>query len=136
MYTAKTKKEELENLCFAVKITIDDNYGTINHQNIDEINKFVNETIEWLYSIENIDDNDDIYEQKINNLNNLSHKLYTVCQGLDLTIKNNDLQKNNIMDKFDEFDKFINGKTDCGTSIFDLAQQQAQKEIEHNITDE
>jgi molecular chaperone DnaK (HSP70) len=140
IYTAKTKREELENMCFGIKITIDDNYGTINHQNINKINEFVTETINWLYEINNNDSdnstNDILYEEKINKLNELSNDLYAYCQGLDLTIKKEELMKNNVMEKYDEFDKFIGGKNECGTSVFELAHRQALKEMEQDLANE
>lgn len=119
----KTKKDELEQLCYALMSSIMSNILALHEKHIQQLKIKVSETLDWIIEIEiqNKKENCDVpemeYQNKINELNGLCDKLY------ESIINTNGDQNNNI----DELLKSINtsvtsnmGFSTDGTSIADL----------------
>jgi heat shock protein 1/8 len=113
-----SKKEELENLCFALKITIDENML----HNCIELKNYIEETIKWIYESEINDENE--YNTRIEIINSMSS---TVLENI---------QQNPIIDTTFNNDQEDECEETEGTSIIALMQQNKNTVIEQMIMDD
>lgn len=139
------KKDELENLCYVIKIMIED--GAIpNCQKkfLDRLENKVDESLNWIYESENIC-SDEFYkecEDKINAINEISNELNNKTQGINDNI--NIFENREIIigeDNNEDYDEDYkdNDKDDeienKGISIITIMKNKRNKIMEKIISD-
>jgi molecular chaperone DnaK (HSP70) len=120
----KTKKEELENLCYTIRIMLDEKTIPLKTEDSENLNKLINQTLE---KIDNIEEEEIIL--MIDEINMLCTSAYNKIQGINLD--RNIFCNNNIIDNFNSDDNIKQG----GTSIDFLIKQRQIESIEQLIID-
>jgi molecular chaperone DnaK (HSP70) len=102
--------DELENLCYALKSSLAENYFNISNNNSILLETKIDDTLKWLLEtdVNNLIITEEQYDEKINDINNLCNQLYQLMIPTDIDKKIN--SKN---------DKIIE-ETINGTNICDL----------------
>jgi molecular chaperone DnaK (HSP70) len=73
----KTKRSELEQLCYALLSSIMSNILSLHEDHIQNLKKRINETLDWLIEIQDHKNEDEsIFQNKINDLNDLCNNLF------------------------------------------------------------
>lgn len=134
-------KYNLEQLCFALKIMIEDNVLNVRpglSNDIQLLSEQVENNINWLF--EDNDINDEFYlecNSKINYLNKLCCDLQNKMQGININEKV-DIFGNDriILDTEDEHKQDTNENDKKGTSVISILQKKKQIEMEKLINRE
>lgn len=126
---------ELENLCFSLRIMIEDGALPVKDEHLNKLKNLIEETIMWLYEQEELSQQvHDECENKINLINEASQSIQNIMQGLNLD-ENSDIfgksRQNVIIPEF-EIDEETNTNTG-GTSIFDIMQRNNANVLERMI---
>ena len=81
----KTKKDELEQLCYLLLGSIEKNIINLHEKQIMKIKNVVQSTLNWLVDIEvhQIEIDDSQYEMKINKINNICNTIYNTDSSVD-----------------------------------------------------
>lgn len=81
----KTKKDELEQLCYLLLGSIEKNIINLHEKQILKIKNIVQSTLSWLIDIEvhQIEIDDSQYEMKINKINNICNTIYNTDSNVD-----------------------------------------------------
>lgn len=84
-----SKKDELEQLCYAIKTSLSSNLYSIEESKIKDLNSYLDECLEWLLEIDVEDKkvDDEEYEKRIENINDICNNLYN--DMLDINLKFN-----------------------------------------------
>lgn len=98
----KTKKNELEQLCFAIKSSIASNLFSIKEESMVELDNMINKTFDWLIELDvqerkaelmntefKIDESE--YQSRIDSINDLCNNLYNSMMGVNITGNNNNV---------------------------------------------
>lgn len=121
------KRNELENLCFLMKMMIEDGAFPVKDSCLNELKTIVNDTITWLYEQDENNNTNEDYDAKIELINNASNTVNNAMQGINV---------NEINDIFGGgrapiiVDDDIKGG---GTSIMDLIQRNVALATERLI---
>ncbi len=121
----QTKKDELENLCYTLKVMINEKSIPLKSEDSLLIMCEIDNNLEKIYSEEGI--NEEESEIRINRLNDLCGIAYNKIQGINL--ETNILCKEVIVNE--EYEETRNG----GTSIAELLKQRQNEEIEQIMID-
>ena len=126
-----SKRDELEQLCYALKSSIVSNLFSVKEDKIKELDDKINNIFDWLIEIDiklkkceldntSFDINENDYQIKINELNNLCENLYNTMINLDSSSLKEDIVDN------DEIPVVVDNNIDnnMGTSIFNLRNKQ------------
>lgn len=100
--SVKTKKSELEQLCYAIMSGIMANMFNVEKEEIDKLKNKVEETLDWIIDIdiksrkaelqnEIYDISEKDYQEKIDDLNELCNELYRSMLDINFTKENNDI---------------------------------------------
>jgi molecular chaperone DnaK (HSP70) len=117
-----SSRDELEQLCFTLKSSIECNIFSVANNKLDELTNYINNSLKWLididakiheanYKKEKYDEPISEYAKRIENINDLCKSLYNNMVGVNLETEifdNNNININN------------NDITYSGTSIADL----------------
>lgn len=105
-------KDELEQLCYALKNSIMANLFSFDENNIKKLNNLIDDTLKWIVDIDisneisnNICEDENMYRQKINIINDFCTQLYNNMININIY---NDVNNIDIV------------TDDCGTSIKNL----------------
>lgn len=111
-----SKKEELEQLCYAIKTNISSNNFSIEDKLIKKLENKLNKTLDWIIDID-INNNENIensvYEHKIKDINDMCDKLYNNMTESKLNFNNNIISEDDNKD---------NNKEDTNTSGKSIAE--------------
>lgn len=87
----ENSRQELEQLCFALKSSIVSNMFTVDDDELSKLEKTIDATLEWLIEMsvkdqdkEDNKDNENVYKKKINEINELCDKMYHNMVGIDM----------------------------------------------------
>jgi heat shock 70kDa protein 1/2/6/8 len=132
----KTKKDELENLCYILDIMISDNKFIINKCSIDNLQKIINDNISWID--ENLsNDDDEFYNQcsvRLDHLTNMCNKLeqstHNISSNVDLFGNKRD-EKIKLTGYYEEMQNNNNEDIDdMGSDIITILRRKQQSEID------
>jgi heat shock protein 1/8 len=86
-----SQRDELENLCYAIKSSLVENYFNISNNNSTLLEKTIDETLKWLLEVDinKLDVLEEQYNDKINDINNLCNQLYQSMVSIDTNRKRN-----------------------------------------------
>lgn len=125
----KNKKDELETLCFTMKIMIDDDKIPIKRKYLDELYEYIVSSIDFVYKIETMnEDSEKECLDRIEKINEMSRDISNKMQNINLSKESEVIRKPIIVGN-DEPDK----ETDGGTSIMFLVQKDVEKDIQNLI---
>jgi molecular chaperone DnaK (HSP70) len=94
-----SKLEELEQLCFMILSEITSNmFGDNNNNRVEYLKKYIEEILNFICENNSLDSNDEIYDNKINDLNKICDDIY---DNIDRSI-NYSMDNNNNFDDNDE----------------------------------
>jgi heat shock 70kDa protein 1/2/6/8 len=85
----KTKHGELEQLCYAIKSSIDNNYFSFNEKKISELSSLIDNSLEWLVSVDvkEIIAKETDYVEKIDKINSECDHLYQSMLNINIDRK-------------------------------------------------
>jgi molecular chaperone DnaK (HSP70) len=136
-----TKRDELEQLCYALKSCIECNSFSIKEDYMKSLSARIDIILNWLIEIdvekyqnkncEDNDSNDDKneaeYQIKIDELNEMCNKLYQSMVGVNINIKTNIFGN-------DRDDAILFNEDNIGTSIASLRKmQEVQENVEEDV---
>ena len=121
----KTKKDELENLCYTLKVMINEKFVPLKSEDILLIMSLIDNNLELIYSENDI--SEDICINKIDELNEICSIAHNKMQGINM--ETNILCKEAIINQDNQ--ELNNG----GTSISQLLKQRQDEEIEQIMID-
>ena len=80
-----SKKEELEQLCYTIKSSISNDIFPNDKKSLSKLDEKIDETLQWMIDNELNDDmGDDIYTEKINEINDICTELYHNMLGINI----------------------------------------------------
>jgi heat shock protein 1/8 len=134
------KKEELEKLCYIIKIMIEENAFPIKEKHLTKLENTIEETLDWI--IETTETNEEFFNEcslKINHINDLCNNLHNQMQGVNINnnvdIFGNDRiiipEQNLNNDTHDE--EFEENNEKGGTSIISILQRKKKDVMEKLI---
>ena len=130
---SNTKREELENLCYTIKVMLDEKTVPLKTEDYDNLNNLINKTLEKISTIE--ETQEEIQEEEMNlmidEINILCTSAYNKIQGINLD--RNIFCKNDVI--IMENDKSEEIAQQGGTSIESLIKQRQVESIEQLIID-
>ena len=126
LQSIKSDRDELEQLCYAIKTSIMSNILSLTETKITELHKLIDDILTWLIEIDINEKQaelkneeyklpDDVYSNKINEINDFCTLLYQNMIGVNI-------QTVNIID---ENVIVVDDKSQCGISMADLMKQQS-----------
>jgi molecular chaperone DnaK (HSP70) len=123
---SKSKKDELENLCYSLMIIIKENKMPLKTIYIDLLNNEINDNITWLINNENV--TEELCNERLNKLNDSCSEYYNKMQGIHIDKNiiyldsNSDINNNNNNNQYE-------------TSIEDLLKQRQQDQLNQMLLD-
>lgn len=136
----KTKRDELEQLCYAIKSSIISNLFSLEEDVIQDLDKKVDDLFDWLIDVDlrtkkaeltntEVDINEDDYQGKIDEINELCNSFYYKMMSIDMEQIKNNLENKDILTDMDQYSK-SNDKDESnstmGTSIFSLKEKRVR----------
>jgi len=126
----KTKRNELEQLCYALMSSILSNILALHEKHIKQLKDKVSDTLEWLIDMDvkvkkaeidgiPFDINESEYQKKLDELNSLCNELYNSMLNINIS-SNPTIIPSNDMNVDEILSKFSSAGTSYGTSIADL----------------
>jgi molecular chaperone DnaK (HSP70) len=143
----KNSRDELENLCFVIKLLIEDGAFPINKTTLENLQSNITNILDWIYQQDDASDTNNEKQQqfesecriKIDELNKLCDTIYQKMKNINLDENNKTLKnatKVVLTGCHNNLDK-VNGESEqMGTDILQLLRQKQQNIIEDMINDE
>lgn len=85
--TINTKRDELNNLCLTLSNSLEHNLILLQKNSMDLLKNKITDTIEWLNN--NIIDDDKLYQNKINEINEICDTIYKTILGFETEVQPN-----------------------------------------------
>jgi heat shock protein 1/8 len=139
----KTKRNELEQLCYAIKSSIISNVFSLDEENIRNLDEEIDNIFEWLLEIDvnnrkaelkketNKDITEENYQLKIDNVNDLCNNLYNSMVGVNVTAMNEDvIKKDNVIILGQSTNECLIGGNEVGTTIESLLADSNLKDCD------
>ena len=120
LFATNNKKEELENLCFTLKIMINEKTIPLKTIYLNELTQKIDDTLDLIYNNENI--TDDECSSKIEEVNNLCNSLQNKMNGINI-------ETNQVVSISE------NSNLNNGTSILEILKMKQNDMIEQIIID-
>jgi heat shock protein 1/8 len=104
----KTTRNELEQLCFALKSSISSNLFSVDEEHMSTLDSKINEVLDWLLDLDVMERKCEIentqfnieeieYQQKIDDINELCNKLYSEMMGVNINRMNEDVLDDSVI---------------------------------------
>jgi molecular chaperone DnaK (HSP70) len=131
----KSSKDELSQLCYAIKSSIINNLFSLHEKQIKSLDQKIDETLEWIMEVDieacknpengDITKNEVLYKERLDEINELCDKLYQSMMGVSINSKI-DILGNDISDNIITLNE--TGESGSGTSIADIMKKKVEKQ--------
>ena len=137
----KTKRDELENLCYVLKLMIQDGAFPINKKYLISFDESISEIIKWIsesdeqYKTE-LDKYYELCDEKINYVNCLSNDIYQKMQGINLDNKKDIFGDERILSGYHDNEDALVDDDEMGTDIIALVRDRQKNIIDEMINND
>lgn len=143
--SSKNARDELENLCYVLKLLIDDGAFPIDNMYLNPFEKYIDEILEWIIKNDNINnsetneckDNEKYYDEcklKFDELNNYCNNIHQKMQGINLS--NKTVHDNVVLTGYvEENIKNENSEIKMETDIISLMRKRQQNIFNEMVND-